>query len=114
MEGRAHAAAGAKGAPPRQFVLGWWAPLPIRPSSELLMRLTHIKRDQGEEDVLDACFGRIDMIAEELECNALKGPDLYILMVSLNGLSSDYDTMRAIIESTEGIDTAKARKMLRN
>jgi hypothetical protein len=54
------------------------------------------------------------MIAKELKSNGLKLPNLYIPMVSLHGLSSDYNSTRAIIKSTKGINMARAHKMLHN
>lgn len=79
---------------------------------DMLMRLTNIKRDSSED--LDAYFGRIYALAGELEANGLALPETYLLMVTLNGLPTDYDPVRTVIESTDDISLSKAQKMLRN
>lgn len=78
----------------------------------MLMRLTNVKCNHEED--LDAYFGRIHALAAELEANGLALPDMYLLMVTLNGLSADYDPVHTVIESTDDITLAKAQKMLRN
>ncbi len=68
----------------------------------LLTQLINIKRESGE--ALDSYYGRIVDINTELENNNLVLPDVFILMVILNGLPVEYDTVRPVIEAQTKID----------
>jgi hypothetical protein len=79
---------------------------------DMLMHLTNIKHDSSED--LDLYFGHIYMLAGELEANGLALLETYLLMVTLNGLPTDYDLVHTVIESTDDVNLAKAQKMLHN
>jgi hypothetical protein len=79
---------------------------------DMLMHLTNIKRNNDED--LNSYFGCIYTLAGELEANGLALPETYLLMVTLNGLPTDYDPVHTIIKSTDDINLAKAQKMLHN
>jgi hypothetical protein len=78
----------------------------------LLTQLINIKREPGE--ALDTYFGRISDINTELKSNDLVLPDVFILMVILNGLPAEYDTVRPVIESQPKLDLHDAMGRLRD
>ncbi|ELR12337.1 uncharacterized protein ACA1_374040 [Acanthamoeba castellanii str. Neff] len=79
---------------------------------DMLMQLTNIKCNCDED--LDSYFGHIDSLAGELEANSLKLPKIFILMVTLNSLPSNYNPVQTVINSNNDITIVKAQKMLHN
>jgi hypothetical protein len=78
----------------------------------LLTQLINIKCETGE--VLDSYFGWIVDINMELVNNDLVLPEVFILMVILNGLLVEYDTVWPVIEAQTKIDLHNTMSQLCN